>query len=95
MAAGGGGGFSGLGLGQFGGTTTDQTAGGDLPEGGAGTEGEQEEEEGEEDGDMGMGGPGCDLTVLMFAQPVADAAAATFLFPINSLRNYAGLMVGF
>ncbi len=37
--------------------------------------------------------PACQLTVMLFVQPFRDAVAPLFLFPINSLRNYAALMV--
>ena len=36
---------------------------------------------------------GCDLTIMLFAQPFADSVAPVYLFPINALRNYAALMV--
>ena len=37
--------------------------------------------------------PACHLTVMLFVQVFRDDVAPLFLFPINSLRNYAALMV--
>lgn len=38
-------------------------------------------------------GAGCSLTLALYWEMFADATTAAYLFPINTLRNYAALMV--